>query len=125
MKTPANLKYTKSHEWIQTIDETTVVIGITDYAQNALGDIVFVNLGEVDDEVVMSENFGDAESVKAVSDLLSPVSGIISEINEELLDSPEKINEDCYAAWMIKVKDVSECEEVLSSEEYIEYVNSL
>ncbi len=118
MKNPNELKYTKSHEWIKFIDETTALIGITDYAQNALGDLVFINLPEISDLVKKEEAFGDTESVKAVSDLFSPVSGEVSKINEELLDSPEKINEDAYGAWMIEVSNVSEVEELLSAEEY-------
>ena len=84
------------------------VIGISDYAQHSLGDIVFINLPEVDDEVTVGDAFGDIESVKAVSDVLSPVTGIVAEINEELFDAPESINEDPYGAWLIKVKEPEE-----------------
>lgn len=118
MNIPTELKYTKSHEWVKFIDETTAKIGITDYAQEALGDIVFVNLPDVGDNVEKESPFGDTESVKAVSDLICPVSGTVSAFNEELLDSPEKINEDCYLAWMIQVSDISEQEDLMSAEEY-------
>lgn len=124
MKIPTELKYTKSHEWIKFETETTGVIGITDYAQDALGDIVFVNLPEAGDNVSAGEAFGDTESVKAVSDLISPVSATVSEYNEELLDSPEKINEDCYAAWMIKVEDITDSEELMDAEAYEEYLKT-
>ena len=106
------LKYSKSHEWI-ALDGDTAVVGLTDYAQSELGDLVFVNLPEVGDTVEAGEVFGDVESVKAVSDVYSPVTGEVTEINEELLDSPELINDDAYEAWFIKVKDVSATEELL------------
>ena len=100
MYDPKELKYSKSHEWVH-YDGDDVVIGITDYAQDSLGDLVFVNLPEVEDELTAGEALGDVESVKAVSDIISPVSGKVTEINEELLDSPEKINEDPYGAWFV------------------------
>ena len=119
----ADLKYSKSHEWIAEEDGLHV-IGISDYAQHSLGDIVFINLPEVDDEVTIGDAFGDIESVKAVSDVLSPVTGIVAEINESLFDAPETINEDPYGSWLIKVKDVTETEELLTSEEYDAFVES-
>ena len=117
------LKYSKSHEWI-ALDGDTAVVGLTDYAQSELGDLVFVNLPEVGDTVEAGEVFGDVESVKAVSDVYSPVTGEVTEINEELLDSPELINDDAYEAWFIKVKDVSATEELLTAEEYKAFVES-
>ena len=119
----ADLKYSKSHEWIAEEDGLHV-IGISDYAQHSLGDIVFINLPEVDDEVTVGDAFGDIESVKAVSDVLSPVTGIVAEINESLFDAPETINEDPYGSWLIKVKDVTETEELLTSDEYDAFVES-
>lgn len=113
-----NLKYSKSHEWVEEVDDTTVRVGLTDYAQNALGDLVFVNLPEVGDEVAVMESFADVESVKAVSDVFSPVTGVISAVNEDVLDSPEMINEDPYGAWLIEVKDVSDREELMDSAAY-------
>ena len=97
MNFPAELKYSNDHEWVR-MDGDVAVIGISDFAQNELGDLVFVNLPEVGDSVNAGEAFGDVESVKAVSDLLCPVSGTVCEINEELLDAPEKSNEDPYGA---------------------------
>lgn len=117
MNFPTELKYSKSHEWLSTEDGVAVV-GITDFAQSELGDVVFVNLPEVGDDVTAGEPFGDVESVKAVSDLVSPVSGTVCAINEELLDAPEKINEDPYGAWMIKVEGVSATEDLLDAEAY-------
>ena len=107
MKVEKGLLYSKSHEWIKE-EGNEVTIGITDYAQSELGDLVFVNLPEEGDEVTLAETFGDVESVKAVSDIFSPVSGIVSAVNEDILDAPESINSDPYGAWFIKVKDVSE-----------------
>lgn len=117
------LKYSKSHEWVK-LDGGTAVVGLTDFAQSELGDLVFVNLPEVGDTVEAGEVFGDVESVKAVSDVYSPVTGEVTEINEELLDSPEFINDNAYEAWFIKVKDVSATEELLTAEEYKAFVES-
>ena len=117
MNYPAELKYTKSHEWIR-YEDGVAVIGISDFAQDALGDVVFVNLPAVGDEVTAGESFGDVESVKAVSDLISPVSGVVCEINEDLEDSPENLNEDPYGAWIIKVENVSVEEELLDAAAY-------
>ena len=117
MNYPVDLKYSKSHEWIR-YEDGVAVIGISDFAQDARGDVVFVNLPVVGDEVTAGEAFGDVESVKAVSDLISPVSGVVLEINEELEDSPENLNEDPYGAWIIKVENVTDEEELLSAEAY-------
>ena len=111
------LQYSKDHEWVKE-EDGLFVIGISDFAQDALGDLVFVNLPEVGDAVTAGEAFGDVESVKAVSDLLSPVSGTVAEINEELFDAPEKLNEDPYGAWIIKVSDVTATEELLDAAAY-------
>ena len=116
MSIPNELKYTKSHEWLKEGDVCEV--GITDFAQDALGDIVFINLPEPGDEVVAGESFGDVESVKAVSDLLSPVSGIICAVNEELIDAPELLNSDPYGAWIIRVEQVNDYEELLDADDY-------
>ena len=112
-----DLKYSKSHEWIK-MDGDVAVIGISDFAQDALGDLVFVNLPQVGDEVTAGEAFGDVESVKAVSDLMSPVTGTVAEINEELLDAPESLNNDPYGAWIIKVENVTDTEELLDPAAY-------
>ena len=117
MNYPAELRYTKSHEWLKE-EDGIYLVGISDFAQDALGDVVFVNLPAVGDEVTAGETFGDVESVKAVSDLISPVSGVVCEINEELEDAPENLNEDPYGAWIIKVENVTGTDELLNAEEY-------
>ena len=117
MEVRDDLKYSKSHEWVKE-EDGEVTVGLTDYAQSELGDLVFVNLPEEGDDVTVGEAFGDVESVKAVSDVYSPVSGVVSEINEALLDAPESINEAPYDAWFIKVKEITDTEELLTAEEY-------
>jgi glycine cleavage system H protein len=124
MNFPADLKYTKDHEWIR-VDGDVAYVGITDYAQDALGDLVFVNLPEEGDEVVKGETFADVESVKAVSDVFSPVSATIEAVNEELADDPALINSDPYGAWFIKVSNLTDHEDLLSAKEYEEYVQTL
>ena len=117
MNFPAELKYSKSHEWLKEEDGVSV-IGISDFAQDALGDVVLVNLPEVGDDAAAGEAFGDVESVKAVSDLISPVSGTVCEVNEDLLDQPELLNEDPYGTWIIKVENVTDTEELLDAAAY-------
>jgi glycine cleavage system H protein len=112
------LLFSKTHEWVNMIDDTTATIGISDFAQNELGGLVFVNLPEAGDEVVMGETFADVESVKAVSDIYSPVTGTVAEINEELLDAPETINDAPYDAWFVKVENITEKEDLMTEEEY-------
>ena len=118
MNFPAELKYSRDHEWVKMLDDNTALIGISDFAQSELGDLVFVNLPEEDDDIAVGEAFADVESVKAVSDVFSPVSGKVVAINEELLDAPEKINENPYDAWFVEVSDVTEEEELLDSAAY-------
>jgi glycine cleavage system H protein len=120
---PAELKYSASHEWIKE-EDGIFVIGLTDYAQSALGDIVFINLPEEGDEVTAGESFADVESVKAVSDVFSPVTGTICAVNEELLDDPAQVNEDPYGAWLIKVENVTGTEELLDAEGYAAVVEA-
>lgn len=117
MNFPADLKYAKSHEWVRQ-EGDTYVIGLTDFAQDELGDIVFVNLPQKGDAVSAGEAFSDVESVKAVSDVLSPVSGTVVAVNEELMDDPAKVNSDPYGAWFIKVENVSDVEELLDAAAY-------
>ncbi|MBQ2769794.1 MAG: glycine cleavage system protein GcvH [Clostridia bacterium] len=117
MNFPAELKYTKSHEWVKMEDDVAL-IGITDFAQDALGDVVFINLPGEGDAVEAGESFGDVESVKAVSDLISPVSGEIAEVNEALADAPEELNADPYGAWIIKVSNLGDTEELLDAAAY-------
>ena len=114
---PAELKYSKSHEWVKE-EDGVFTIGLTDYAQNALGDIVFINLPEEGDEVTAGESFSDVESVKAVSDVFSPVTGTVCAVNEELLDDPAQVNEAPYEAWLIKVENVTDTEELLDAAAY-------
>ena len=117
MTYPKELMYTKDHEWLKE-EDGVAVIGISEFAQDALGDVVFVNLPQEGDEVVAGDAFGDVESVKAVSDLLSPVTGVVCAVNEELLDSPELLNSDPYGAWIIKVEQVNDYEQLLDADDY-------
>lgn len=117
MNIPAELRYTKTHEWIKE-ENGIVTVGLSDYAQQELGDLVFVNLPQVGDTVTAGEAFADVESVKAVSDVYSPVTGTVFEINEALLDAPESINQDPYGAWLIRVENVTDTVETLSAAEY-------
>lgn len=118
MNTPKELKYAKTHEWVRFTSDTECEVGLSDFAQDALGDLVFVNLPEVDAEAVKDETICDVESVKAVSDVYAPVNGTVAEVNEELLDSPELINNDPYGAWLFRLKDVSGTEDLLDAEAY-------
>ena len=117
---PAELKYTKSHEWVEE-EDGLYVVGLTDFAQEALGDIVFINMPEEGDDVASGESFADVESVKAVSDVFSPVSGTVAEVNEGLIDEPALINQEPYEQWLIKVKDVSDTEELMDAAAYEEF----
>lgn len=125
MNFPEELKYTKTHEWVRFEDETTAYVGITDYAQDQLGDLVFANLPEAGDDVVAGDPFADVESVKAVSDVISPVTGVVEEVNEDLTDDPAMMNEAPYEAWFVKVRDITDTDELMSADEYNAYVNSL
>ena len=120
---PAELKYSASHEWVKE-ENGVFVIGLTDYAQSALGDIVFINLPEEGDEVTAGESFADVESVKAVSDVFSPVTGTVCAVNEELLDDPAQVNEDPYGAWLVKVENVTATEDLLDAEGYAAVVEA-
>lgn len=122
---PTNLKYTKEHEWTLT-EGDIVTVGITDFAQSALGDIVFLEVPEVGTNLKSGATFGVVESIKSVSDLYSPVSGEVVAKNSDLEGAPEKINEDAYGSWLIKVKmnDAAELNNLLSAEQYQEFCNS-
>lgn len=125
MNTPKELRYTKEHEWVK-VEGNTAIIGITDFAQNELGDIVFVELPEVGDEVALEQPFGSVESVKTVSELYAPVTGTVVAVNDELSDSPELVNESPYeSAWMIKVElsNPSEVEALLTPDAYNEVIS--
>lgn len=122
MNVPSDLKYSEEHEWVR-VEGNTAVIGITDFAQSELGDIVFVELPSTGDEITFGEPFGSVESVKTVSELYAPVTGKVVEVNESLEDSPEKVNESCYEdGWMIKVEmsDSSELDKLWSADKYKE-----
>ena len=118
MNLPKELNYTKTHEWVKWLDDNTVLVGITDHAQESLGDIVFINLPEIDQQLTKNSAFGDVESVKAVSEVYAPVSGKVTKINEAILDSPEKVNQDPYGSWFMEVSEVSDKTALLTSEQY-------
>ncbi len=124
MHFPKDLKYTRTHEWVRFLDENTACIGITDFAQDQLGDLVFVNLPAEGDEVTAGAAFADVESVKAVSDVNSPVTGRVTEVNEALADAPEKMNEAPYEAWFVKVGEITETEELMDADEYERFTAS-
>lgn len=124
MNIPAELKYVKSHEWIQDLGGGKVRVGITDFAQHAMGDIVFVNLPEVGAEVTAGERMCDIESVKSVEDVFSPVTGKVAAVNEELRDAPDKVNSDPYGAWFAEIEGVSATEETMDSAAYAKLCES-
>lgn len=112
------LRYSKSHEWVEMTGENTCRIGITDYAQDSLGDIVFVDFHAEGETVEIEGLLAEIESVKAVSELYAPVSGTISQVNEELADAPEKLNQDCYGTWICEIENAGGLDELLSADEY-------
>jgi glycine cleavage system H protein len=118
------LYYSKSHEWVKPLEDDVVLVGITDFAQSELGDVVFVDLPEAGETISQEDEFGAVESVKAASDLIAPVSGEILEVNEELVGEPELLNKDPYKNWLLKVKleNTDELGSLLSSEEYEEFI---
>jgi glycine cleavage system H protein len=118
MNFPADLKYTKSHEWVKSLEGGIYEIGLTDYAQKELGDIVFVNLPQPGDRITADASFADVESVKAVSDIFSPLTGTVKEINEAILDAPEAINQAPYDAWLIRAEGDIPAGALISSDEY-------
>jgi glycine cleavage system H protein len=124
MAYPANYRYTKEHEWIQ-IDGNIGTVGITDYAQNSLGDIVFVDLPRLGDAIEAGKSFGSVESVKAVSDLFAPVSGKVTAVNEELKDAPERINSDANTTWMLKVElsEPKQADALLTAADYEKFIS--
>lgn len=125
MNIPGELKYSNDHEWVKVLPDGTVEIGLTDYAQNALGDVVFVNLPEEGDALSAGDALGDVESVKAVSDVLCPVGGTVSEINEEILDSPEAINKAPYESWLIRLKDAEGVDGLMDAAAYEAFLGTL
>ena len=124
MSLPQDLKYTKEHEWLK-IDGDTATIGITDHAQSELGDIIFIEFPEIDQEIEMDEPIGTIEAVKTVADLFGPINGCVTEINESLEDNPEHVNEDAYGSgWILKmaISDPSELDALFSATQYTEWV---
>src|SRR5512139_600674 len=124
MEFPEDLKYSKEHEWV-LVEDNVATVGITDYAQDQLGDIVFVELPAIGDKVSKEDAFGVVESVKAVSDIYAPVSGKVLEVNDDLIDNPEMVNEDPYGdGWMIKIEmnDAEDLQDLMTAAEYEEYV---
>ena len=125
MNIPKDRLYTKEHEWIFVAEDGRAIIGITDFAQDSLGDIVYVETPEIGDEISAGDALATVESVKAVSEVFSPGSGMVDNINEELLDIPEIMNQKPYEAWMVKLSDFVAAKDLLSPEEYEELLNSM
>ena len=124
MTFPKNLLYSETHEWVLFAEDGTATVGITDYAQDQLGDLVFVNLPEPGDAVAAGESFADVESVKAVSDVLSPVTGEVAEINGSLADEPQRMNEAPYDSWFVKIRDVTDRAALMDADAYEAFVAS-
>lgn len=122
MNFPKELKYSKTHEWVRFQEDGTAYIGITDYAQDQLGDLVFVNLPAAGDALQAGESFADVESVKAVSDVNAPVSGTVKEVNEALADAPEKMNEAPYDAWFVRAEGITDTDALMTAEEYETFI---
>ena len=122
MNFPKELKYSKTHEWVRFQEDGTAYIGITDYAQDQLGDLVFVNLPAAGDALQAGESFADVESVKAVSDVNAPVSGTVKEVNEALADAPEKMNEAPYDAWFVLADGITDTDALMTAEEYEAFI---
>lgn len=120
-KVPENLKYSKDHEWV-LINGTEATVGITDHAQKELGEVVYVELPELDDSFEAHEEIANIESVKAASPIFTPVGGTVTEVNEELEDKPELVNSDCYSAWIFKLADINVPSDLMNAEEYSKYL---
>ncbi|MFN8176514.1 MAG: glycine cleavage system protein GcvH [bacterium] len=126
MKIPREMRYTKEHEWV-LVDDGVAIVGVTDFAQSELGDIVYVELPSVGTRVSAMETLGNVESVKSVSDLYSPVSGVVADINTRLADEPELVNSDPYGeGWMVRIEpsDPTEMDQLLSADEYSDYIGA-
>ena len=118
------LMFTKTHEWVRRVDENTVLTGLSAHAVSEMGDLVFINLPDIGTEVKAGGTMADVESVKAVSDIYSPVTGVVAAINEELADAPEKINEAPYDSWIARIEVVQEPAGLMTEEEYEEYIRN-
>ncbi|MDR1568955.1 MAG: glycine cleavage system protein GcvH [Oscillospiraceae bacterium] len=123
MNIPNGLLYTKTHEWVESIGGGKARVGLTDHAQEALGDIVFVSLPGQGDELNVGDVFAGVESVKAVSDVFSPVSGAVIAVNDPIADDPARINADCYGAWLVEIQESGEREELLDADAYRAFVS--
>ncbi len=124
MNIPENLKYSKSHEWLQLLDDGMARMGITDFAQSEMGVLVFVDLPQEGDEAVKGESLCEAESVKAVSEVYSPVNGVVKSVNRALEDAPESVNDAPYDAWMAELENVSGAEDLMDAAAYREYLKA-
>ena len=118
MNFPENLKYTKTHEWVLFSGNGSATVGLTEYAQEALGSLVFINLPQEGDAATAGESIGDVESVKAVSEFYSPLTGVIKAVNEALLDSPGNVNDDPYGSWLVEITDISAQTDLMDAAEY-------
>ncbi len=125
MEIKQGLWYAKTHEWVEFINDTTALVGLSDYAQHELGDLVFVNLPQAGDALTIGKLFCDVESVKAVSDIYAPVDGTVAEVNDTLLDAPETINQSPYGAWLAKVENITTRGELMDADAYAAYCETL
>ena len=121
MTFPEELKYTKDDEWVKMLDDSTALVGITDYAQHEMGDLVFVNLPAAGDDCEAGVALCDIESVKAVSDVVCPVTGVVAEVNEELGDAPELLNSDPYGSWIARIENITDFVDFMTAAEYQAY----
>lgn len=122
MDIPKKLFYAKTHEWVKINEDQTAIVGLSDHAQESMGDVAFINLCDEGEAFAAGDVIGDVESIKAVSDIYCPVSGTVTKVNSELLDSPEIINSEPYEAWLIELENVSPSEELMNAEEYEKYI---
>jgi glycine cleavage system H protein len=125
MEVKTGLYYAASHEWVEFLDDTTALVGISDHAQHELGDLVFVNLPKVGDQTAVGKTFADVESVKAVSDIYAPVAGTVAEVNDQLLDEPERMNQAPYGAWIAKIGNISQRGDLMDAAAYQDYCKTL
>ena len=122
MEIPSDLFFAKSHEWVKFTDEGTAKIGLSDHAQEAFGDVAFINLCDEGDSLNAGDVLGDIESIKAVSDVYSPIGGMVVSVNDELLDNPERINSDPYGSWLVELEDVVSSDELMDAQAYERYL---
>lgn len=125
MEIKKDLLYSRTHEWVKFTENETAFVGITDYAQNSLGDVVYINISQTGTKLGVGDTFGDVESIKAVSDLFSPLAGVITEVNGEAADNPSLLNSAPYETWLVKISSVSGREELLTADEYKKELDKL